>query len=57
MIINSDDEKFFENLVGTKTEADSEYNDASDARGGEVEVELAKAATAPAVLRDPHRRR
>ena len=25
MIMDSEDEKFFENLVGAKTEADSEY--------------------------------
>ena len=34
MIINNEDEKFFENLAGATTEADSEYN-----------VELAKAST------------
>jgi HSP20 family protein len=51
MIINDEDEKFFENLVGAKTEVDNEYNDASDTHGDEVEIELAKAATAPAALR------
>lgn len=40
MIMNSDDEKFFENLSGAKTEADGEYD-----------VELARASTAPASLR------
>jgi HSP20 family protein len=49
MIINNEDEKFFEDLVGVKTEADKEYNDEGEARSGEVE--LVKAATAPAVLR------
>ncbi|MGD1003461.1 MAG: Hsp20/alpha crystallin family protein [Minisyncoccia bacterium] len=51
MIINDEDEKFFENLVGTKAEADNEYDDTSDAHSGEAEIELAKAATAPAALR------
>jgi HSP20 family protein len=51
MIINDEDEKFFANLVGAKTEADNEYNDASGAPGGEVEIELAKATTAPVALR------
>jgi HSP20 family protein len=46
MIMDSDDEKFFENLSGAKTEADSEYG-----AGATVEVELVKAATAPAALR------
>lgn len=40
MIMNSEDEKFFEDLSGAKTEADGEY-----------EVELARASTAPASLR------
>ena len=44
--MNSDDEKFFENLSGAKAEADSEYD-----AGADVEVELIKAATAPAALR------
>jgi HSP20 family protein len=51
MIINSEDEKFFENLVGAKTEADNEYNGENDAHDGEVEIELAKAAIAPTALR------
>lgn len=53
MIINNEDEKFFENLAGAKTEADGEYNEASDvqAHDDEVKIELAKAATAPATLR------
>lgn len=40
MIMNSDDEKFFEDLSGAKTEADDEYD-----------VELTRASTAPASLR------
>jgi HSP20 family protein len=53
MIINSEDEKFFENLVGAKTEADTEYNAAGGKveGGDEAEVELVKAATAPVSLR------
>jgi HSP20 family protein len=51
MIINDEDEKFFENLVGAKTEADNEYSDESDAHSDKVEIELAKAATAPVILR------
>ena len=40
MIMNSDDEKFFEDLSGAKTEADGEYG-----------VELVKAGAATAALR------
>lgn len=50
MIMNSDDEKFFENLSGVKTEADNEYDAEAEANAG-VEVELAKASTAPSTLR------
>jgi HSP20 family protein len=51
MIINSEDEKFFEDLAGAKTEADGEYNNESDAHINDVEIELAKAAIAPAAIR------
>ena len=50
MIMNSDDEKFFENLSGAKTEADGEY-DVELREGGAA----APAAMRPKMIRVPKR--